>query len=140
MLQANPSLTPEKIRELLLEGANTITTDKGKVLRINAKRAVEKALDEPQGIEEIVPLALPFISAIQIQHEQVSFAYTVPAATSYILHIFDVTGRGVCNQSGQLTAGSGQITYNPMSMSEGVYFWRVVTECGEGSGKFVFVK
>ena len=54
MLEANPSLTPERVRELLSESADTITTDKGKVLRVNAKRAVEKALDEPQGIEEEV--------------------------------------------------------------------------------------
>ncbi len=59
MLEANPSLTPERVRELLSESADTITTDKGKVLRVNAKRAVEKALDEPQGIEEQTPTQRP---------------------------------------------------------------------------------
>ena len=59
MLEANPSLTPERVRELLSESADTITTDKGKVLRVNAKRAVEKALDEPQGIGEQPPTQRP---------------------------------------------------------------------------------
>jgi hypothetical protein len=53
--------------------------------------------------------------------------------------VFDVSGRGIYNQSGQLV-GSGQITYNPVSMSEGVYFWRVSTDAGEESGKFVWVR
>lgn len=93
--------------------------------------------------EEVVAeqsVTLPFITATGIQYEQVNFAYDAPTTITYTLHIFDVTGRGVYNQSGQLTAGSGQITYNPVSLSEGVYFWRISTEQGEVSGKFVYVK
>ncbi len=85
------------------------------------------------------PETSPLISAVELQSGSIHLSYSFPASTPYTLSIYDVTGRGVHNQTGQL-ASYGQITYNPMNMSEGVYFWRVETDAGEESGKFVWVR
>jgi subtilisin family serine protease len=131
----HPDWTNQDVWDKIINSADTITIDKGKVLRINAMKALD--IDSVGVTEQ--PETPTLISAVQIQSGSILLNYSAPTSTPYTLNVYDVTGRGVHNQSGQL-AGCGQITYNPMSMSEGVYFWRIATNAGEESGKFVWVR
>lgn len=131
----NPTWTNQQVWDQIINTADTITIDKGKVLFPNAMKAFD--IDSVGVIEH--PVTSPLITATQIQQGLINFAYSAPASTPYFLSIYDVTGRGVHSQSGQL-AGSGQITCNSMSLSEGVYFWKIATEQGDASGKFVYVR
>lgn len=79
------------------------------------------------------------IAALELQSGSIVLSCAVPASTPYTLSIFDVSGREVYSRTDNVS-GSGQITCSPMSMSEGVYFWRVATDAGDGAGKFVWVK
>lgn len=135
---AEPELSNEEVWDRIIETADTITIDKGKVLRINACKALGVEKDTTTSIAEHHEPP-PYISSTQLQTGSIQLNYSAPVSTPYALSIYDVTGREVHNQSGRL-AGSGQITYNPMSMSEGVYFWRMETEQGDASGKFVWVR
>jgi subtilisin family serine protease len=135
---AHPGWTNQQVWDKIIQSADTITIDKGKVLRMNARKAldvekIESIAEQPTQTRGLNPLSVSTIG------REIILSYSVPAPTPYTLSIYDVTGREVADQSGQL-AGSGEITYNSMSMSEGVYFWRFVTECGECSGKFVWVR
>lgn len=132
--QKHPEYTNQQVWDAIINGADSITLDVGPALRINT----HKSLNIPGAVAE-QPAHPPFITAAGIQQERVSFAYSTPDATDYTLSIYDVSGREVYARVGQL-AGSGQITYNPMSIAEGVYFWKVKTSYQKASGKFVWVR
>lgn len=135
-LASAPELTPGPDRLCAIDGSfGDFTIDQNDKCRIKIE-----AYTGFTGIEEVesgmdIPLT---ISAVEIQRRTINFAYEVPASTPYVLRIYDVTGRGVHSQSGQF-AGSGQITCSP-ELTQGVYFWRIATELGEESGKFVWLR
>lgn len=97
---------------------------------------------EPGVEEELVigPVnALPLIEAPELQHKSVNFSYDISNPTDYVLSVFDVSGRQVFNHNGHMDSGGGRISLNP-ELTQGVYFWRIETELGVQSGKFVWLR
>ncbi|MBD3285597.1 S8 family serine peptidase, partial [candidate division WOR-3 bacterium] len=131
-----PTWTNQQVWDKIIESADTITIDKGKVLRINAMKALDidsvGIAEQPTQTRGLYPLSLSTIG------REITLSYSVPSSTPYTLSVYDVSGREVHNTSGNLS-GAGQITCTP-ELTQGVYFWQVETEAGEETGKFVFVR
>lgn len=133
---AHPEWTNLEVADKILESADTITIDKGKVLRMNSRKALD--IDIP-GVGSQPPESLAIVSALHIQRGGVSFSCRVPGATDYTLKLFNVAGREVVTKSGRLDGGAGEITLNP-AFAPGVYLWRIITGYGEEWGKLVWMK
>jgi subtilisin family serine protease len=132
IFSAYPHATPQQVWDNIIEGADTLDSDVGKILRINSRKAVETEIIAVEE-ERAKPVA---VSALSIQNGVIRLAAS--ASTEYSLKLFDVTGSQVYSTEGATTA-KGELTCEPQ-ISRGVYFWQFVTSEGVSSGKFVYVK
>ncbi|MEA3311744.1 MAG: S8 family peptidase, partial [candidate division WOR-3 bacterium] len=129
---AYPHAKPQQVWDNIIQGADTIDSDVGPILRMNSRKAVEKeiiAVDE--GRPE--PAA---VSAHGIQSGVIRFVCELSGP--YTLRIFDVTGSQVYETNG-VTDARGEVICNP-DIGQGVYFWRFKASEGTSSGKFVYVR
>lgn len=134
LFSAYPHATPQQVWDNIIQGADTIDSDVGPILRMNSRKAVERVII---AVEERKPEPIG-LWATSVQSGVIRFTYDLPASTSYNLRIFDVTGRELYAEIGR-TDMKGEISCNP-ALGSGVYFWRFKTSEGTSSGKFVYVR
>ncbi|MBN2380903.1 S8 family serine peptidase [candidate division WOR-3 bacterium] len=132
----HPELTSKQVRDKICESADTITIDKGKVLRMNSARALDI---DVSGITDRSPQPSSFIFTPQIQRDRVTFSHNTLESTNYSLKIFDVTGSQVASETGRIRPGKGEIVVNN-EFSRGVYLWRITADDLEEWGKVVLVE
>ncbi|TET21330.1 MAG: hypothetical protein E3J71_10215 [Candidatus Stahlbacteria bacterium] len=134
IFSAYPHATPQQVWDNIIQGADTIASDVGPILRMNSRKAVEM---EIIAVEERKPEPIGLWAA-SVQSGVIRFTYDLHASTSYNLRIFDVTGRELYAERGR-TDMKGEISCNP-ALGSGVYFWRFKTSEGTSSGKLVYVR
>ncbi len=140
VMSAYPEYSNQQVWDVIIAGADTIDTDKGKVLRINSRKAVEMESDSETetGIVAETGSAV-FVSPVSsIQKGTLSFNYEVTQATDYTLRIFDAAGKAVYVRDGNAVS-QGRIECAP-ELPEGAYFWIFLAGQGVASGKVVFLK
>jgi len=129
---AHPGASNQQVWENIINGADTIDSDVGPILRMNSKKAVEA---EIIAVEEKLHEPEFKLASTSIQKGEVRLS--APSSATYTLRVFDASGRGIHTEHGQ-TNNSGEITFNS-DLNEGVYFWRFVTVEGAETGKFIYV-
>ncbi|MCK4333798.1 S8 family serine peptidase [candidate division WOR-3 bacterium] len=134
---AYPEYTNREVWDAIILGADTIDSDEGKILRMNARKALGREHEEPGYVAEAQDDFFR-ASASGLQVGVMRFTYEVSQPTDYILRIFDVAGRTVYVQEGE-TVTQGQIECDPQ-LPPSVYFWLFKTEFGVDSGKIIFVE
>ncbi|MBA7633445.1 hypothetical protein ES703_41011 [subsurface metagenome] len=134
IFSAYPHAKPQQVWDNIIQGADTIDSDVGPILRMNSRKAVEM---EIIAVEERKPEPIGLWAA-SVQSGVIRFTYDLHASTSYNLRIFDVTGRELYAERGR-TDMKGEISCNP-ALGSGIYFWRFKTSEGTSSGKFVYVR
>ncbi len=132
LFSAYPHATPQQVWDNIIQGADTIASDVGPILRMNSRKAVEK---EIIAVEEGRPEPAA-VSAHGIQSGVIRFVCELFGP--YTLRIFDVTGRELYAERGR-TDMKGEISCDP-ALGSGIYFWRFKTSEGTSSGKFVYVR
>ncbi len=137
--EANPDYTNQDVWDAIINGADTITIDKGKVLRMNSMRAL--GIDSV-GIAEPVTPVTPVTPITHLSNWQVTASIGSQITLRYADHpegfsasIFDPSGRQVdevhsAQTSGTVSWGEG---YGP-----GVYFIREAQ--GSTTHKVVLVR
>ena len=134
VFSAYPHATPQQVWDNIIQGADTIASDVGPILRMNSRKAVEM---EIIAVEERKPEPIGLWAA-SVQSGVIRFTYDLPASTSYNLRIFDVTGRELYAERGR-TDMKGEISCSP-ALGSGIYFWRFKASEGTSSGKFIYVR
>ncbi|MEA3311741.1 MAG: S8 family serine peptidase [candidate division WOR-3 bacterium] len=125
----HPEYTNQDVWDKMIASADTIPFSHE--LRINSRVAldvVEVAEDRRNSLK---------IRCAEIQKGRISFTCRTSESTDYDLRIFDVTGREVYVKRGRI-APQGRIESNPV-IPQGVYFWKIRTAVGTGSGRFVYL-
>ncbi|MBD3285884.1 S8 family serine peptidase, partial [candidate division WOR-3 bacterium] len=129
---AYPHATNQQVWDNIINGADTIDSDVGPILRMNSKNAVEEEIIAVE--EELYEPELKLTATIQ----QGVIKLSAPATAIYSLCIFDASGRLVHAEDGQSNS-SGEVTCNP-DIDAGVFFWQFQTAEGTKTGKVVYVK
>jgi len=132
IFSAYPHATNQQVWDNIIQGADTIDSDVGPILRMNSRKAVERVII---AVEEGSPEPAA-VSAPAIQSGVIRFVCDLSG--SYTLRIFDVTGRELYAERGR-TDMKGEISCNP-ALGSGIYFWRFKASEGISSGKFVYVR
>jgi hypothetical protein len=70
----------------------------------------------------------------------IRFAYRNTSPTHYNLRIINSLGNEVWAKEDHITNSCGQITYTPLALPAGVYFWVMTTNNTQRKGKLVFIK
>lgn len=118
ILSLYPEYSNRQVSDLILESADTIDADIGRIPRMSA--------------------GLFASSASPVQKDTLRFDYASSRPTSYTLTFYDASGRKVCTSQG-FTAEMGRIDYKPF-LSSGVYFWVMRTPYGSSTGKVCYFK
>ncbi|MCK4232360.1 S8 family peptidase, partial [candidate division WOR-3 bacterium] len=132
VFSAYPHATPQQVWDNIIQGADTIDSDVGPILRMNSRKAVERVII---AVEEERPEPAA-VSAPGIQSGVIRFVCELSG--SYTLRLFDVTGSQVYLTQGKIER-KGEIFCSP-ALGSGVYFWRFKTSEGTSSGKFIYVR
>jgi thermitase len=130
---AYPGTATQQVWDNIIETADTLDSDIGKILRINSRNAVFREIIIGVDEESAEPV---LVKASPIQHGAIRFA--APGAANYRLDVYDVSGSLVYRDAGR-TDADGEITCNP-AIGQGVYFWEIRTHHSRETGKFVYVK
>lgn len=130
---AYPAATNQDVWDNVIEGADTIDSDVGEILRMNANNAVSKEITAVA--EE--PAAKPRISAPEIARGTIRFQTGLPSGTAYIFSIFDVGGRRVWERTGSIS--SREFAIDP-GLEQGVYFWQFASSGSVQTGKLVYLR
>lgn len=138
ILDAYPHGTNEEVWDLIINTADTIASDVGPILRMDAEEAVLTGIPDPDTTPEIISedAAEPFfVTAPEVQTGEIRLLTNCIAP--YCVEICDVSGRRVFSHKDYARPGS--ILLNP-ELASGVYFWRLSSVECFASGKFVYLK
>jgi len=132
--EANPDYTNQDVWDAIINGADTITIDKGKVLRMNSMKALgidsvgiaEPPVDETMGLS---PLSISPIG------RQITLRYS-DHPQGFSASVFDASGRKVDELHSNLTQGT--ITWGEGYRS-GVYFIRIAGDASATTQMVVLI-
>ena len=136
MLQANPSLTPESIKEILNKTAirDTFTTQyPNPVLwgagKINAYAAVKEALLS----SDVVSVPTEEIE-VKIYPNPASDKFTIefesPKAGNFLVEVTDIAGKLMQTRLFQVSVGVNQLTFQMDSNAKGLFFVNIIGNGG----------
>lgn len=130
---AYPHATNQDVWDNIIQGADTIDSDVGEILRMNSCNAVSKEIiavaEKPQTQSRV--------TAPAVARGVIRFQTELPRATAYKLQFFDASGRRVLEHQG--LTGAGEIRINP-GFSEGCYFWQFAAPGELATGKLVYMR
>lgn len=136
LVSYHPDFTQSQVVDAILKGADTISTDVGHVLRMNARKATEAKSGSGVAFE-VVNTPFRFQVSV-IQRGCISISYDLPHSLDYTFTLFDGTGRRVVSNH-ELGAKNGTIKIET-ALSQGTYFWVFSTKDGMAKGKVIYLK
>lgn len=138
MLQANPNLTPQEVRTILMETAdkdsyvanssNPVQWGAGK---INVLAAVKKAIEYGAGVEDVVADADNTVFVTPVGNKQYDVTYV--GGSSINATLYNMAGQAVVNAS----AEGNYVTIDASSVESGVYVLAVQSNGVNHTSKIV---
>ncbi|MBD3286012.1 S8 family serine peptidase [candidate division WOR-3 bacterium] len=122
-----PSCTNQDVWDKIVESADIIDTEMGKLPRINSRRALDIIAD---AAEEKVSLKI----TAKVNRDILQLTCS---NTPYSLALFDASGRRVSEREGYV---QGKVTLNLSELSRGVYFWSFETPADKVVGKILIIE
>lgn len=136
IVSCHPEFTQSQVVDAILKGADTISTDIGNVLRMNARNAV-KSNPGTDIVSEVVDSAFG-VYASPIQKGSISVRYDFHHSLDCTFALFDATGRMIT--SSYVINGNSGIVETGFDLPQGTYFWVFSTSEGVAKGKVIYLK
>ncbi|MBD3286420.1 S8 family serine peptidase [candidate division WOR-3 bacterium] len=131
----------QEVWDAIVYGADTIITDVGLVIRMNAKKSLDNELNtsavvsefykDSEEIDEMVCIS-------QIHGKTVKFSVSNTQSGNYYIYVYDLSGKVVYRNYGSISPNADVIL--DLNLVSGVYFWQYRTDSSIYSGKLVAIR
>jgi len=148
MLQVNPNLTPQDVKDIIFATAIT-DVHTGTIPpqgnnnwghgKINAYGAVKMILSQLASVHAFEGEKMDAVIYPNPNNGNFTVDYTAPTAGQMVLNIFDLTGHLIQTQQYNVTQGNNQVLVNVNNLSKGMYMVQLNSVTGSMACK-VFIK